>query len=101
MDPHTAVAKVVADKFFDEHHPMLIASTAHYGKFGSDVLQALSVSPQSQELGDMFHACDSLKARPAMHRSLVESVGRPVRHHRAIPARVSNIVQEIKDFVSR
>ena len=44
MDPHTAVAKAVADRLQDGRAPVVICSTAHYGKFGPAVLGALQVS---------------------------------------------------------
>lgn len=41
MDPHTAVAWEVAERLRDEN-PVLVVSTAHWAKFGSDVFKALS-----------------------------------------------------------
>jgi threonine synthase len=40
MDPHTAVAWEVAERVSDDA-PVLVVSTAHWAKFGSDVLKAL------------------------------------------------------------
>jgi threonine synthase len=40
LDPHTAVAWEVAERTFDDA-PMLVVSTAHWAKFGPDVLKAL------------------------------------------------------------
>lgn len=40
MDPHTAVAWEVAERLRDEN-PVLVVSTAHWAKFGSDVLKGL------------------------------------------------------------
>ena len=40
MDPHTAVAWEVAERMRGEN-PVLIVSTAHWAKFGADVLRAL------------------------------------------------------------
>ncbi|NTU72329.1 MAG: threonine synthase [Coriobacteriia bacterium] len=40
MDPHTAVAWEVAERVQDEA-PVLVVSTAHWAKFGGDVLKAL------------------------------------------------------------
>ncbi|RXM27293.1 Threonine synthase-like 1 [Acipenser ruthenus] len=39
LDPHTAVAKVVADRLQDGTCPVVIASTAHYAKFAPAVLK--------------------------------------------------------------
>ncbi len=41
MDPHTAVAWEVAERTRAEN-PVLVVSTAHWAKFGSDVLKGLS-----------------------------------------------------------
>jgi len=41
MDPHTAVAWEVAERLRDVS-PVLVVSTAHWAKFGSDVYKALS-----------------------------------------------------------
>ena len=40
LDPHTAVAWEVAERTRGEN-PMLVVSTAHWAKFGADVLKAL------------------------------------------------------------
>lgn len=42
IDPHTAVAKHLADKFLEKHVPMVVCSTAHWGKFPEAMLLALS-----------------------------------------------------------
>ena len=44
LDPHTAVAWKVAEQHKSEH-PMLVASTAHWAKFGKDVYRALAGIP--------------------------------------------------------
>jgi threonine synthase len=44
MDPHTAVAWEIAERTRGEH-PVLIVSTAHWAKFGADVLRALHAIP--------------------------------------------------------
>lgn len=40
MEPHTSVAELVGAEFKGEN-PLLVASTAHWAKFGSDVFRAL------------------------------------------------------------
>lgn len=42
LDPHTAVAYRVATRLMDSHRPVLIASTAHWAKFGANVYRALN-----------------------------------------------------------
>ena len=40
MDPHTAVAWEVAERTMADN-PVLVVSTAHWAKFGADVLRAM------------------------------------------------------------
>ncbi len=49
MDPHTAVAWEVAERMRGED-PVLVVSTAHWAKFGADVLKALRGLPYEQPL---------------------------------------------------
>jgi threonine synthase len=49
MDPHTAVAWEVAERMRAED-PVLVVSTAHWAKFGTDVYRALSGLGYSDEL---------------------------------------------------
>ncbi len=49
MDPHTAVAWKVASEV-ETTHPVLIASTAHWAKFGFDVYRAINGLPAGSEL---------------------------------------------------
>lgn len=49
MDPHTAVAWTVAEQNRSDR-PMLVVSTAHWAKFGSDVYRAMHKLPAGSEL---------------------------------------------------
>ena len=51
LDPHTAVAWEVAERL-RERNPVLVVSTAHWAKFGSDVYKALAELPCDEELPD-------------------------------------------------
>ena len=53
LDPHTAVAWEVAERTRDEN-PVLIVSTAHWAKFGGDVLKALMGVPDGERLPAEF-----------------------------------------------
>ena len=50
LDPHTAVAYKVAEDLCEEGVPVLIASTAHWAKFGNNVYRALHGLSLSDEL---------------------------------------------------
>jgi threonine synthase len=49
LDPHTAVAWKVAERLRGQN-PVLVASTAHWAKFGTDVYRALKGIPAEKEL---------------------------------------------------
>ncbi len=51
LDPHTAVAWEVAERL-RERDPVLVVSTAHWAKFGSDVYKALAELPYEDVLPD-------------------------------------------------
>lgn len=51
VDPHTAVALEVADRL-QEEKPVLIASTAHWGKFGESIYKALHKLGSNENLPD-------------------------------------------------
>ena len=50
MDPHTAVAYQVALDLREEGVPVVVASTAHWAKFGNNVYRALHGIPLEEEL---------------------------------------------------
>ncbi len=50
LDPHTAVAYQVAENLRDDDVPVLIASTAHWAKFGNNVYKALHELSLEDEL---------------------------------------------------
>lgn len=53
MDPHTAVAWEVAERQRDDN-PVLVVSTAHWAKFGGDVLKALLGIGYGEPLPERF-----------------------------------------------
>jgi hypothetical protein len=62
MDPHTAVAWEVAERLRDAN-PVLVVSTAHWAKFGADVLKALTGTPYGASLDPQYAACPPRDAR--------------------------------------
>ncbi|XP_018596623.2 threonine synthase-like 1 [Scleropages formosus] len=72
LDPHTAVAKVVADHLQDRTCPVVIASTAHHDKFAPAILRALQLAESPEQLLpleqlDRLRSCGS---QPVMHEAL-------------------------------
>lgn len=52
MDPHTAVAYRVAERLREEDVPVIVASTAHWAKFGNNVYRAIHGLSLEEELGE-------------------------------------------------
>ena len=84
MDPHTAVAKTVADRYPTTDRPLLICSTAHYGKFASDVSTSLG-----NKVGDdvLFGGLKGIDGRPKMHQELDRALHKPCIHDRVLPTK--------------
>jgi len=109
LDPHTAVAKFVADKHTDEAVPMIISSTAHYGKFGDDVLRALDPSNAERLLAgelkepvDLLRHLGTLSAdSPPVHSSLVEVATAEPKHKEVVDADLGLIKASLEAFLTR
>ncbi|XP_044534253.1 threonine synthase-like 1 [Gracilinanus agilis] len=71
LDPHTAVAKVVADKVQDKTCPVILASTAHYSKFASAIMQALKIQEINQTSSGQLSLLSSYNALPPPHEGLL------------------------------
>ena len=97
LDPHTAVAKSVVEKLLHINRPMIINATAHYSKFGVDVLRALNDTCAPE---DTFAKLRSTGARPAMHNYLESVVSKPCVHNRVCEATVESVKKEATDFLT-
>ena len=88
IDPHTAVAASVYDKYVADTKdttPTVIASTASPYKFARSVMQALELMPEGQEpddltLADMLEEVSDVKLPGAVE----ELKGAPILHHTVI-----------------
>ncbi|KAL6093342.1 hypothetical protein STEG23_036222 [Scotinomys teguina] len=76
LDPHTAVAKVVADRTQDKTCPVIISSTAHYSKFAPAVMQALKIKELNQASSSQLSLLGSYNALPPPHEALLERMKR-------------------------
>jgi len=76
MDPHTAVAWEVAERLrgFD---PVLVVSTAHWAKFGADVLKALTRTPYDQPLPPEMQQMSGLELLGQVEALAPEASGVP------------------------
>ncbi len=108
MDPHTAVAYRVAQNLRSEN-PVLIASTAHWAKFGNNVYRALHDMKPDQELpADVaaLSGCDlnKLVARESGHddipRGLSELDSLPVRFTEVIDGTTQDIEAATAQFLA-
>ena len=71
MDPHTAVAYKVAESLRDAETPVVIASTAHWAKFGNNVYRSLHGIP----LADPLPADIGALTGCALNRLIAEETG--------------------------
>ncbi|KAL8165050.1 UNVERIFIED_CONTAM: Threonine synthase-like 1 [Gekko kuhli] len=94
LDPHTAVAKVVADRVQDKTCPVIIASTAHYSKFAPAILQALRMEEIKQTPLSQLHLLNSYKPLPPVHRGLLETVEKNKQQSHQVCAADMNILME-------
>ncbi|XP_051007196.1 threonine synthase-like 1 [Acomys russatus] len=72
LDPHTAVAKVVADRMQDKSCPVIISSTAHYSKFAPAIMQALKIKELNQTSSSQLYLLGSYNALPPPHEALLD-----------------------------
>ncbi|XP_049633724.1 threonine synthase-like 1 [Suncus etruscus] len=71
LDPHTAVAKVVADRMQDKTCPVIISSTAHYSKFAPVIMKALKIEEINQTSSSQLYLLSSYNALPPPHETLL------------------------------
>lgn len=72
LDPHTAIAKVVADRMQDKTCPVIVSSTAHYSKFAPAIMQALKIREINQTSSSQVYLLSSYNALPPPHEALLE-----------------------------
>ncbi|XP_021344011.1 threonine synthase-like 1 isoform X2 [Mizuhopecten yessoensis] len=98
LDPHTAVAKSVGDRFNVKDCPMIIASTAHYSKFAPDVARFLGLDIENEQLNEVFDKLKDMCASPVMHIPLQQSIECPQIHTKVLNSTYSEVREEIKTF---
>lgn len=107
IDPHTAVAMKVAQNLRGEN-PVLVASTAHWAKFGDSVYRALKNLAPSEELpADVasLSGCElnDLIARETGHtsipRGLAELDTKSIRFTEVIEGSMTAIEAAVESFV--
>ena len=71
MDPHTAVAYKVAESLREDGVPVVVASTAHWAKFGNNVYRALHGIPLEEALPEGVAALTGC----ALNRLIADETG--------------------------
>ncbi len=108
MDPHTAVAYRVAQNLRGEN-PVLIASTAHWAKFGNNVYRALHNMAASESLPKDVAAlsgCDlnRLVAKESGHNDIPQGLAEldslPVRFTEVINGSTQDIEEAVEQFLA-
>lgn len=100
MDTHTAVAKVVADRLQDGSCPVVLCSTAHYGKFAPAVFKALQIQNIPDDPMEQLKTLGSAASRPGTHRDMMACLkdsGR--RGHTVCQADYSVLVEEVESII--
>lgn len=72
MDPHTAVAKVVADRLQDGSCPVVLCATAHYGKFAPAAFEALGILDVPEDPVEQLRRLGSAASAPAPHGGVMK-----------------------------
>ncbi|KAM6953386.1 threonine synthase-like 1 [Aplochiton taeniatus] len=100
MDTHTAVAKVVADRLQDRSCPVVVCSTAHYGKFAPAVLRALRFANVPDDPREQLRELGSVAAEPALHEEMLKSLrARGSGGHTVWPAEYEVLVEQVEAMI--
>lgn len=111
LDPHTAVAWEVAERTF-ECAPMLVVATAHWAKFGGDVLKALEGLGYTDPLPERFAGltgtqllAEVCKIAGASCASVPEALATlddaPVRFDEVLDAGQEGIESAVREWLDR
>ncbi|KAK9527514.1 hypothetical protein VZT92_014071 [Zoarces viviparus] len=100
MDTHTAVANVVADRLQDGSCPVVLCSTAHYGKFAPAVFKALQIQNIPEDPVEQLRRLGSTATAPEVHRGLMKCLEeRGGRAHTVCQADYGALVEEVESMI--
>ncbi|XP_031706425.1 threonine synthase-like 1 [Anarrhichthys ocellatus] len=100
MDTHTAVAKVVADRLQDGSCPVVLCSTAHYGKFAPAVFKALQIQNIPEDPVEQLRRLGSTATAPEVHRGVMKCLEeRGGRAHTVCQADYGALVEEVESMI--
>lgn len=98
LDPHTAVAKVVADRLQDGSCPVVLCSTAHYGKFAPAVFEALGIGSVPEDPAEQLRTLASVANKPRPHGGLTAGLGGS-RGHAVCPPEYGALVEQVENLL--
>jgi len=108
IEPHTAIALHASEKYRTDH-PMMIVSTAHWAKFGPNVLRGLLGIPYGGEFPTPYNEMNGFELLRAIRRLAPEAAHVPnrlsslegacERYQKVIPATESCINSQITQWV--
>ncbi|XP_028288432.1 threonine synthase-like 1 [Parambassis ranga] len=100
MDTHTAVAKVVSDRLQDGSCPVVLCSTAHYGKFAPAVFKALQIQNIPEDPVEQLKTLELSASTPTMHREMMQCLKEGGRtKHTVCQADYSVMVEEVESMI--
>ena len=110
LDPHTAVAYKVAERLRGPN-PVLIASTAHWCKFGADVYRGLTGIKANEALPDELaalngfelnrHISEHFTYAGEVPQRMAELEGEPLRFGEVCGASRDAVEQSVKEFLQK
>lgn len=100
LDPHTAVGLNVIRKRAPFTRKVLLSGTAHYSKFGKDVLLALGLKPNSESPCEVFKQLEKLNVKPAMNKRLQSAMGKQEIHNDVCMKDLNAVKQKIENFLN-
>lgn len=100
LDPHTAIAKFVADLVNDVDVPMIINATAHYSKFAPQVLRALGHKKdiKDKSMSELFDMASKITDSPSMHSRLKEYIKSSDVNEKVLKPNYEDVERAIKIF---
>lgn len=99
IDPHTAVAYHVAENLRGEN-PVLIASTAHWAKFGNNVYRALHHIKADEPLPETVAALTGCELnRLIADETGVDNIPRGLADLDSLPLRFTEVIAKDKDSI--
>lgn len=107
IDPHTAVAVHVGEEYRsiigDTSVPLVIASTAHYAKFPSAILEALELGGKEtsvqMQIRTIQEFVEKEKAEPGVHKDVLAACNSTTTKYAIIQPSLNVLKLTIEDFV--